>query len=253
MRGAATRSEQTREVLLSTAERLYAQRGLAHVSNRLVAQEAGQANNSAVAYHVGGKDDLVRAICRRHADEVHRGTVALVAAARGSRDPRDHVGAIVLPYTRHLAALGNPCWTARFVAQVLADPVYGPSAWWHEGIVAAHAEGGTAMWSFAPALPAAIVDLRLQMMRVLVVHTCAEQEASADTSQEPVDWETVGEAIVDALTGILLAPDPGEETHRESRLERLIRTGRARPPISGRRLADLPAPLPAESPGPGSA
>lgn len=202
----AARAEQTRTLLLSTAERLYAQRGLAQVSNRLVAQEAGQANNSAVAYHVGGKDDLVRAICRAHADEVHRGTVELVAAARDSHDPHDHVAALVLPYTRHLAALGNPCWTARFIAQVLADPVYGPMAGWHEGIVAAHAEGGTAMWSFAPELPAPVVELRLQMMRVLVVHTCAEREADAGVSGEPVDWATVGGALVDALTGVLVAP-----------------------------------------------
>ncbi|NYE01316.1 AcrR family transcriptional regulator [Kineosphaera limosa] len=205
-RSGAARAESTRELLLTTAERLYAQRGLAHVSNRLVAQEAGQANNSAVAYHVGSKDDLVRTICRGHAEAVSAGTVELVAAARDSRHARDHVAALVLPYTRHLAALGSPCWAARFIAQVLADPVHGPTVGWHEGIVAAHAEGGTAMWSFAPPLPGPVVTLRLQMMRLLVVHTCAEQEADADALGRPVDWEPVGEALVDALTGVLLAP-----------------------------------------------
>lgn len=200
------RAGHTRSLLLATAERLYAQRGIGAVSNRLVAQEAGQANNSAVAYHVGSKSDLVHAICRAHADAVHADTVALVAAARGCADPAEHVGALVLPYTRRLAALGFPCWTARFIAQVLADPEYGASVIWHEGIVAAHAEGGTAMWSFAPALPAQVVDLRMQMMRVLVVQTCAEREAAADAAGARVDWNMVGGALVDALTGILLAP-----------------------------------------------
>ena len=89
---------------------------------------------------------------------------------------------------------------------MLADPVYGPTVVWHEGIVSAHAEGGTAMWSFAPALPASIIDLRLHMMRLLVVHTCADQEASAAASCTPVDWELLGNAVVEATTAILLAP-----------------------------------------------
>ena len=57
---APTRS--TRDLLLDTAERLYAERGLAQVSNRQIAEAAGQANNSVVAYHVGTKADLVAAL-----------------------------------------------------------------------------------------------------------------------------------------------------------------------------------------------
>lgn len=200
-------AESTRALLLRTAERLYAEHGLAQVSNRQVAQEAGQANNSAVAYHVGTKDDLVRAICRGHADAVHARTLAHLRASRGSSDPHDHVAALALPYTEHLATLGNPCWTARFTAQALADPVFGPSVVWHEGIVSAHVEGGAAMWSFAPPLRPEILELRLQIMRNLVVHTCAEREAVACESGQAVDWSMVGGALVDALTGVLLAPD----------------------------------------------
>src|SRR3954453_7384357 len=48
--------------LLLTAERLFAEHGLAGVSLRQIAVDAGSANNSAVAYHFGSKEGLIQAI-----------------------------------------------------------------------------------------------------------------------------------------------------------------------------------------------
>ena len=53
----------TRELILTTAERLFAEHGVA-VSNRQISEAAGQANNFAVGYHFGTKTDLVLAIVR---------------------------------------------------------------------------------------------------------------------------------------------------------------------------------------------
>src|SRR5215472_8928339 len=95
-------AEATRELLLRTAERLYAERGLAQVSNRQIVEAAGQANNSALSYHVGTRTDLINAITRSHVEPIAVRTSELVRAARGSREPRDHVASLVLPYTEHL-------------------------------------------------------------------------------------------------------------------------------------------------------
>ncbi|MEE2045897.1 helix-turn-helix domain-containing protein, partial [Nocardiopsis tropica] len=68
MSGRVARSERvaaTRETILSAAERLFAEHGMAGVSNRQIGQEAGQGNNTAVTYHFGSKEGLVRAIVRR--------------------------------------------------------------------------------------------------------------------------------------------------------------------------------------------
>ncbi len=208
---APTRS--TRDLLLDTAERLYAERGLAQVSNRQIAEAAGQANNSVVAYHVGTKADLVAALCARQAGPVEQATRAMVAALRGTdAGPRDHVASLVAPFVRLLAARGReaghgqPSWAARFAAQVLADPVYGPRTLWRAELTAAHREASAAAWSAAPPVPAEVVELRLQMMRIVVVHTCAEQEGAAAARGTTVDWAGVEAALVDAVTGMLLAP-----------------------------------------------
>lgn len=200
------RAQATRTHLLDVAERLYAEHGLSEISNRQVAQAAGQANNSAVAYHVGTKADLVAAICERLTEPVFRLTREMVAACAGSERPRDHVESVVAPYLRHLASLGQPSWAARFAAQVITDPVYGPGLLWLEALTEAHLDAAAAMWAHAPDLEPRMVDLRLQMMRIVVVHTCAEREAAAASTGAPVDWVELEGAVVDAVTGMLLAP-----------------------------------------------
>jgi len=199
-------AEATRELLLRTAERLFAERGLAQVSNRQIVEAAGQANNSALTYHVGTRTDLIHAITRPHAESITRRTKELVGRTRGSTNPRDHVASLVLPYTEHIASLGTPSWFARFTAQIHADPAFvdGPSS---SLLLAPHyQEGLAAVWAHAPDLPLDEATLRSQTMRLAIIHTCAEQERTAATSGTPADWALIGEALTDAATGLLLAP-----------------------------------------------
>ena len=56
---------ETREQLLGAAERLFAERGFAGVSVRMIAGEAG-VNWSLVGYHFRGKDGLLAEVYRRH-------------------------------------------------------------------------------------------------------------------------------------------------------------------------------------------
>jgi len=202
-------AEATRELLLRTAERLYAERGLAQVSNRQIVDAAGQANNSALTYHVGTRTDLVHAIARAHAGPIARRTRELVEAVRGSAEPRDHVASLVLPYTEHLATLGNPSWFARFTAQVSTDPAYADSVRSDPSLAPFYEEGLAAVWSHVPHLPAAEAALRGQTARLAVIHTCAEQERAAARTGMPADWPLIGESLTDAVTGLLLGPRHG--------------------------------------------
>jgi AcrR family transcriptional regulator len=63
------RRNATKEALLSTAERLYAERGLDAVSMREITREAGQKNSSAFQYHFSSKEALVSAIILRRMKE----------------------------------------------------------------------------------------------------------------------------------------------------------------------------------------
>ncbi|GGX89936.1 TetR family transcriptional regulator [Streptomyces minutiscleroticus] len=201
-------AEATRELLLRTAERLFAERGLAQVSNRQIVEAAGQANNSALTYHVGTRADLIRALTRSHAEPIARRTRQMVERARGSTDPRDHVAGLVLPYTEHLAGMGNPSWCARFTAQISTDPAFSGDVRSDPLLAPYFEEGLDAVSAFLPGLPPPEAALRDQTMRLAVIHTCAEQERTAARTGVPADWDLVGEALTDAVTGLLLAPRP---------------------------------------------
>jgi AcrR family transcriptional regulator len=199
----------TRELLLRTAERLYAERGLAQVSNRQIVEAAGQANNSALTYHVGTRADLIEAITRSHVEPIAARTREWVRAARTSRRPSDHVASLVLPYTEHLASLGNPSWCARFLAQVVTDPALAERVDVDPVLAVDFLEGMAAVWSHVAELPPAESALRSQTARVAVIHTCAEHERVAAATGVPADWSLVGAALTDAVTGLLLAPRRG--------------------------------------------
>src|SRR5919109_278693 len=116
------RAGATRNLILATAERLFAEHGVFAVSNRQVSVAAGQGNNAAVGYHFGTKTDLVRAIARKHHEQIERRRLQMVAEVGDSTRVRDWVACLVRPLTEHLADLGNPTWYARFSAQAMTDP-----------------------------------------------------------------------------------------------------------------------------------
>lgn len=199
-------ADATRARLLRTAERLYAERGIAEVSNRQVAEAAGSANNSAVAYHVGTKDELIAAISASHSEPIGERMQEMVERAVGSTGPRDHVACLVRPYTDHLAGLGTPSWFARFTAQTTTDPALGEALFFDAHLSSLVQRVSEAMWAITPSIPAEVAALRNQMTRILVVHTCAEQERSSALTGEPTDWTLVGDGLVDAVAGVLTAP-----------------------------------------------
>jgi AcrR family transcriptional regulator len=72
---------ETREQLLGAAERLFAERGFAGVSVRMIAGEAG-VNWSLVGYHFRGKDGLLAEVYRRHCTTLNAERLRLLAEAR---------------------------------------------------------------------------------------------------------------------------------------------------------------------------
>ncbi|MFI5933701.1 TetR/AcrR family transcriptional regulator [Actinoplanes sp. NPDC051494] len=202
------RAENTRELILTAAERLFAERGLLAVSNRQVSEAAGQGNNAAVGYHVGTKADLIRAVARRHLDPMEQRRRRLLLRHDGSQEPRILVTVLVHPFTDHLAGLGRPTWYARFAAQVMTDPL-------HRAVIIEEALEAPTMQAVAeglarclPELPPDALAARQHMMRNLIVHTCAEQErALAEGNGDPVAaWAGTAAALTDAITGLLTAP-----------------------------------------------
>ncbi|MFF4958191.1 TetR/AcrR family transcriptional regulator [Streptomyces sp. NPDC001222] len=211
MAGRTVRAEQvgaTRELILTAAERLFAERGVHAVSNRQVSEAAGQGNNTAVGYHFGTKADLVRAIVRKHAARIEGVRLRMLAETGDSTDVRDWVSCLVRPLPEHLAALGSPTWYARFCAQVMTDP--GMHAIMVEESLSSSSlrqvlEG---LHRCLPDLPPEIRAERSAMARELILHLPAERErALAEGTPTPrATWGDAASGLVDAIVGIWLAP-----------------------------------------------
>lgn len=201
------RASATREQILDAAERLFAEHGVIAVSNRQVSDAAGQGNNFAVGYHFGSKTDLIRAIARRHNEQIEAIREAMVAA-RANGSVRDWVACLVRPLTEHLATLGQPSWYARFGAQVMTDPtlraIMTDDALTRPSIQRVIDGLGRCL----PELPDEVLRERSDMARLLMVHMVAEREralAEGATTRRST-WGYAATGLIDAIVGIWLAP-----------------------------------------------
>ncbi|WP_030753983.1 TetR/AcrR family transcriptional regulator [Streptomyces sp. NRRL F-5135] len=217
MAGRTRRDEQvnaTREALLTAAERLFAERGVYAVANRQISEAAGQGNNAAVTYHFGTKVDLVRAIVRKHAEQMEDIRARLLAEIGDSTELRDWVACAVRPLTEHLEALGNPSWYARFVTQVTADPALRAIT------TEESADAGPSMRMMQEGLerclsdlPAEVREERGAMTRHLISQMAVERErALADgTPTSRATWRETATGLIDVIVALWQAPVTREE------------------------------------------
>ncbi|WP_434390558.1 TetR/AcrR family transcriptional regulator [Melittangium boletus] len=203
------RGSETREQLLITAERLFAEHGVEAVSNRQVSEAAGQSNNFAVGYHFGSKDELVLAIVRRHAESVERRRVEMFEKLAGSTDLRDWVSCLVRPTIEHLESLGGPTWYARFIAQVTTNPTLRERVTQEAFASSTLQRLVEGMFRLVPRLPEHVHQQRGVMCRLLIVQLCAERERELQqgTAAPHATWAATADVLVDALVGLWLAPD----------------------------------------------
>jgi AcrR family transcriptional regulator len=194
----------TRAVLLRTAEKLFAERGVHAVSNRQIAEAAGQGSNSAVGYHIGTKADLVAAIVREHAGPMERDREQMLRRLDGGGNLRAYVECLVLPVTRHLAGLGVPSWYARFAAQVSIDPGMRVVV---VGEATATPAMRRAMDEILARVPGRHDATAAGMVRHLIVHTCADQEQALADGNAPAGdtWDGTARLLIDAIEAVLTA------------------------------------------------
>lgn len=235
VRRAGTRGRQaegTRELIMATAERLFAEYGTAAVSSRQISEAAGQGNNAAVGYHFGTKAELVRAILRRHDEQIERRRAELVAGLAADARVHDWVECLVRPLTQHLAELGVPSWYARFALQLGTDPALSALAAEVRLNSPSMRRISKGLRPSLTALPREVREQRLEMIRHLIGHTCADREralaasaaraasvpavvvapraagasARAVATSTLADWDRAARLLVDAVSGLLLAP-----------------------------------------------
>jgi AcrR family transcriptional regulator len=107
----------TRVLLIETAERLFAERGVNAVSLREIGATAGQRNTGAVRYHFGTKEALVNAVFEHRMTPINEHRLAMLAeldATGRSHDVRGLTEAYLLPLAAMLGDPARPSWYLRF-------------------------------------------------------------------------------------------------------------------------------------------
>ena len=203
----------TRELLIDTAERLFAERGIHGVSMREIGLAAGQRNNGVTQYHFGDKAGLVVAIFERRSADVNARRLALLGAAQsdGRDGVRDLVEAFVVPLAEQVEQ-GHAY--VRFLSRLQTDG--------HRDLLLSAGPEVTSAYERIGRL------LRRQHLNelprdlfwnrwTLVVNTAISALADYQAGASPLPGgrqlplEEFTSELVDALTGMLVAAAPAME------------------------------------------
>ncbi|ROO87906.1 TetR family transcriptional regulator [Actinocorallia herbida] len=120
--------ESTRALLMETAERLFAAKGVEAVTIKEIQQEAGQSNASVTVYHFGSKTGLVRALIQWRSGRLdkRRDTLLEQTRAEGHVDPRAVVWLLVRPLVE---SIRDGEMFVPFLARLSEDPRANTEYW----------------------------------------------------------------------------------------------------------------------------
>ncbi|MBF6351285.1 MULTISPECIES: TetR/AcrR family transcriptional regulator [Nocardia] len=199
------RGELARQALLDSAEELFATHGIDSVSNRRVAEHAGQSNHSAVNYYFGDRDELLRALVERYREPVRRIRAELFARLPADPSLTENLQCLILPVTGHIGALPAPTWRARLQRQLAMTPSTAAM------LVESAREDDISDRVIAriheslAAVPAPVRAGRERIVGRMIIDICAEYETRISEGSQPAEWTALGYFLTDACAGLLSA------------------------------------------------
>jgi len=197
----------TQEKLILTAERLFAIHGLHGVSFRQIGLEAGSANSSAVQYHFGTKDELVRAILLYRLPRLNERRSVLTALASGD-DIRSLLEGHLLPIMEHSEL--SDSYYLTFVEHVLcfstkSDPFDAlPEAYRYQ-----RNEFIARVCARLPGVPEQLATARIVDAISICLHTSAARERARREGERVVSLRSLATMLLDSLVGYVTAPVSG--------------------------------------------
>jgi AcrR family transcriptional regulator len=199
--------------LLLAAERLFAEHGLAGVSLRQISLEAGSSNNSAIRYHFGSKEDLLRAIFDYRLGDLTQRR-ALLRARANPNDLRSQLEAHILPLIE-LAESPDSSYVS-FIEQLQRAGAV--DVFMHQSDAVTSQVGFiTEMQRVLPHIPEPARSMRIQQAQDLAVHLAAERERAIRRNDAVIPFALFVSGVVDGLTGFMEAPASAETSQLISR------------------------------------
>ncbi len=114
--------EATRELLISTATRLFAQQGLDGVSLAEINRAAGQRNATALHYHFGGKEGMLQAVFDKHRPRVNALREEMLAALSERPKLQQVIAVLVAPLAEQVRDADGGADYLQFLGQVNITP-----------------------------------------------------------------------------------------------------------------------------------
>jgi AcrR family transcriptional regulator len=201
----------TPEKLLDAAARLFAERGIDNVSIREIVRTAGQRNASAVHYHFGNRDEVLRAVLARHVPAIAERRHQLLQRARSRPDVRAAAEAIVRPITE-FAQRG---WRERAYLQIGSELNGAVDYATPEIRDLMTQTAGFAAWDLlrerCPQVPGDLWQERKYICIILIGRTAADRARQLDVGGEhPVlSDDRFVDNLIDMVIGAMTAPHPG--------------------------------------------
>ncbi|MCK9930708.1 TetR/AcrR family transcriptional regulator [Frankia sp. Mgl5] len=198
-----TISPSTKEQIVRAAEQLFAERGIEGVSLRQIGAAAGNGNNSAVQYHFGSKDQLIRAIFEYRLPSLHERRRILIARLHPN-DLRSWVECYVLPILEQgeqkesnylsFVAMLQPYGRRQFFA-TLAEEFQQATQAFHEQVR-----------SLLPHIPEPLRTHRIAQALAFSVHAAADRERAQAGGRRVLPFAVHVSDLLDGLVGFLEAP-----------------------------------------------
>jgi len=201
--------QDTKAALVRAAESLFAEKGLGGVSVRDITLAAGARNQSALHYHFGGMEELIREIFAQRFRKIERARMQRLAAI-------DEVGKshdILALMEVNVGPLFEACLEesgrlyARFSVQIITDPRYNVGALVRDVGMQSAAEIAKRLSEALGDLPEEILAARLRHVFTISVILMADYARSVEIGKAREINDAVREAAA-TLSGFLQARAP---------------------------------------------
>ncbi|MEW5810494.1 MAG: helix-turn-helix domain-containing protein [Actinomycetota bacterium] len=209
-RGRNSSGEATRIKLITVAETMFAERGIAAVSLNEIRLAAGQSNAAVVNYHFGSKEDLIKAILEDRLERIDDDRGRILDEALSGDHPielRRLLEALILP---QVSSIERGERHVELVAQLLFQGYGEPGG--HAWILAdpSLTEHGQRVnqliWEHLSDLPEVVAAARLRFVYISCLNAVADHQRQRTTLRDPTPTPLFVSDLIDSLAAIIRAP-----------------------------------------------
>jgi AcrR family transcriptional regulator len=201
-------SLRTQAQLMSTAERLFAERGIDAVSLSEINRLAGQRNKSALHYHFGSRENLLRSLLEKHRVRLDDRRAEMLDDLDG-REPtlREAVTIMVRPLAEQLDdRVEGGMYYVQIMAQLAAAPHHPLNDWLFNELPPAFMRIAPVLYGNIPRAPTILRMRRAQLMNGTMFHALTLLTYGPDVDDTLQRREMYVNDLIDCICALLSAP-----------------------------------------------